>query len=197
MEKKMLKKLILLIGAPGSGKTTDGSNIAKNHSDITHYSTGDLLKSEVEKETKLGKINKGFIESGELVPTDIVIDTIVGAVKNAPTDIVLLDGFPRKEKQMKLFADCLNNVDGIELSSVIEIRVSEDVARERVLGGDESKSEDLFNNTMRIYQETIAEIEEFYNQNNLLKVIDGEQEMNIVIEEIDNFLQQQIALLPA
>ncbi|MCO4844917.1 MAG: adenylate kinase [Sulfurovum sp.] len=193
----MLKKLILLIGAPGSGKTTDGSSIAKNHSDITHYSTGDLLKSEVEKETKLGKINKGFIESGELVPTDIVIDTIVGAVRNAPTDIVLLDGFPRKEKQMKFFADCLNNVDGIELSSVIEIRVSEDVARERVLGGAESKSEDLFNNTMKIYQETIAEIEEFYNQNNLLKVINGEQEMNVVVEEIDTFLQQQIALLPA
>ncbi len=98
---------------------------------------------------------------------------------------------------MKFFADCLNNVDGIELSSVIEIRVSEDVARERVLGGDESKSEDLFNNTMRIYQETIAEIEEFYNQNNLLKVIDGERDMNVVIEEIDTFLQQQVALLPA
>ena len=80
---------------------------------------------------------------------------------------------------MKFFSEWLNNVDGIELSYVIEIRVSEDVARERVLGGDESKSEDLFNNTMRIYQETIAEIEEFYNQNNLLKVIDGEHAVNI------------------
>lgn len=196
----MLKKLILLIGAPGSGKTTDGNNIAKNHSDITHYSTGDLLKSEVKKETKLGKINKGFIENGELVPTDIVIDTIVGAVKNAPTDIVLLDGFPRKEKQMKFFADCLNNVDGIELSSVIEIRVSEDVSRERVLGSDDSKTEEnvnIFNNTMRIYKETITEIEEFYNQNNLLKVIDGERDVSVVVEDIDNFLQEQIALLPA
>ena len=196
----MLKKLILLIGAPGSGKTTDGSNIAKNHSDITHYSTGDLLKNEVEKETKLGKINKGFVESGELVPTDIVIDTIVGAVKNAPTDIVLLDGFPRKEKQMKFFADCLNNVDGIELSSVIEIRVSEDVSRDRVLGSDDSKTEEnvnIFNNTMRIYKETITEIEEFYNQNNLLKVIDGERDVSVVVEDIDNFLQEQIALLPA
>lgn len=193
----MSKKLILLIGAPGSGKTTDGSNIAKNHSDITHYSTGDLLKSEVEKETKLGKINKGFIERGELVPTDIVIDTIVGAVKNAPTDIVLLDGFPRKEKQMKFFGDCLNNIQGIELSSVIEIRVSEAVAKERVLGSAEAKTEDIFNNTMRIYQETITEIEEFYDHDKLLKVINGEQEMDIVIEEIDNFLKQQIALLPA
>ena len=193
----MLKKLILLIGAPGSGKSTDGSHIAKNHSDITHYSTGDLLKSEIEKDTKLGKINKGFISRGELVPTDIVIDTIVAAVRNAPTDIILLDGFPRKEKQMKFFADCLNNIQGIELSAVIEIRVSETVAKERVLGSAESKSEELFNNTMRIYQETITEIEEFYDHDKLLKVIDGEQEMDIVIEEIDSFLKQQVALLPA
>ena len=196
----MSKKLILLIGAPGSGKTTDGSNIAKNHSDITHFSTGDLLKDEAEKETKLGKINNGFISKGELVPTDIVIDTIVEAIKKAPTDIVLLDGFPRKEKQMKMFADCLNNVHDIELSSVIEIRVSEDVARERVLGRDEARAddrEDVFNNRMKIYKETIAEIEAFYNQDNLLKVIDGEREVAAVVNEIDNFLQEQIALAPA
>jgi len=196
----MSKKLILLIGAPGSGKTTDGSNIAKNHSDITHYSTGDLLKDEAGKETKLGKINNGFISKGELVPTDIVIDTIVEAIKKAPTDIVLLDGFPRKEKQMKMFADCLNNVHDIELSSVIEIRVSEDIARERVLVRDEARaddSEDVFNNRMKIYKETIAEIEAFYNQDNLLKVIDGEREVAVVVNEIDNFLQEQVDLIPA
>jgi len=196
----MSKKLILLIGAPGSGKTTDGSNIAKNHSDITHFSTGDLLKDEAGKETKLGKINNGFISKGELVPTDIVIDTIVEAIKKAPTDIVLLDGFPRKEKQMKMFADCLNNVHDIKLSSVIEIRVSEDVARERVLGRDEARaddSEDVFNNRMKIYKETIAEIEAFYNQNNMLKVINGEREVAAVVNEIDDFLQEQVALAPA
>jgi len=191
----MSKKLILLIGAPGSGKTTDGSNIAKNHSDITHYSTGELLKEEARKETKLGKINNSFISKGELVPTDIVIDTIVAAVKEAPTNIVLLDGFPRKEKQMKLFADCLNNIHGIELSSVIEIRVSEDVARERVLGHDEA--DNIFNTEMKIYKDTITEIEEFYNHDNLLKVIDGERKTDIVVNEIDNFLQQQVGLAPA
>jgi adenylate kinase len=191
----MSKKLILLIGAPGSGKTTDGSNIAKNHSDITHFSTGDLLKEEAAKETKLGKINNAFISKGELVPTDIVIDTIVDVVKKAPTDVVLLDGFPRKEKQMKLFADCLKNIDGIELSSVIEIRVSEDVAKERVLGHD--GADNIFNTEMKIYKDTIAEIEEFYNHDNLLKVIDGEKEATLVVNDIDNFIQQQVALLPA
>ena len=193
----MSKKLILLIGAPGSGKTTDGSAVAKNHAEITAYSIGNLLKDEVEKHTKLGKINSDYIERGELVPTAIAIDTIMTAVKNAPTDIVLLDGFPRKEKQMKIFADILSGNKTIELDSIIEIRVSEAVARERVLGREDARtdaSEEVFNNRMRIYQETIANIEEFYNKDNLLKVIDGEREISVVVDEIDSFLKNHIAL---
>jgi len=192
----MSKKLILLIGAPGSGKTTDGSAIAQNHSEITAYSIGELLEKETKKDTKLGKINKNYILKGELIPTAIVIDTIMDAVKNAPTNIVLLDGFPRKEKQMKIFADILSANHTIELYSVIEIRVSEAIARERVLGRSDraDDQEEIFNNRMKIYQETISNIEEFYDHNNLLKIIDGEQEVSAVINDIDEFLKSHIKL---
>jgi len=195
----MAKKLILLIGAPGSGKTTDGSAIAKNHPEITAYSLGKLLEDEAKKDTKLGKINRDYISKGELIPTAIVIDTIMEAVKNAPTDIVLLDGFPRKEKQMKIFADILSANHTIELDSVIEIRVSEAVARERVLGRSDraDDQEDIFNNRMKIYQETISNIEEFYDHDNILKIIDGEQEVSTVINDIDEFLKSHIALTTA
>jgi adenylate kinase len=193
----MSKKLILLIGAPGSGKTTDGSAIAKNHPEITAYSIGKLLENEAKKDTKLGKINNDYISKGELIPTAIVIDTIMEAVKNAPTDIVLLDGFPRKEKQMKIFADILSANHTIELDSVIEIRVSEEVARERVLGRNKDRDDDsekIFNNRMRIYKETISNIEEFYDHDNLLKIIDGEREVEAVVADIDEFLKSHIAL---
>ena len=192
----MSKKLILLIGAPGSGKTTDGFAIAKNHPEITAYSIGELMKAEAKRDTKLGKINRGFISKGELIPTAIAIDTIMDTVKNAPTNIVLLDGFPRKEKQMKLFADILSANHTIELDSVIEIRVSETVARKRVLGRSDraDDKEDIFNNRMSIYQETISNIEEFYDHANLLKVIDGEQEVSAVINDIDEFLKSHIEL---
>jgi adenylate kinase len=193
----MSKKLILLIGAPGSGKTTDGSAIAKNHPEITAYSIGKLLENETKKDTKLGKINNDYISKGELIPTAIVIDTIMEAVKNAPTDIVLLDGFPRKEKQMKIFADILSANHTIELDSVIEIRVSEEVARERVLGRNKDRDDDsekIFNNRMRIYKETISNIEEFYDHDNLLKIIDGEREVEAVVADIDEFLKSHIAL---
>ncbi|MEA2048538.1 MAG: adenylate kinase [Campylobacterota bacterium] len=189
----MSKKLILFIGAPGSGKTTDGRNIAEKHSNITHYSTGELLKAESEKETKLGKIEKAFISRGDLVPTDIVIDTIVEAIRNAPTDIILLDGFPRKEKQMKFFGDCLHNVEGIELNAVIEIQVSEDTGRQRFL--ENGGSNEIFDAEMKIYKSTINEIEEFYKQNDLITIIDGERDSSIVINELDDFLQQKVALL--
>jgi len=183
----MSKKLILLIGAPGSGKTTDGKTIAQNHAEITHYCTSELLMLEIEKETKIGKICKSFIDQGALVPTDIVIDTIVSAIKSAPTEKVLLGGFPRKEKQMKMFADALFNIQGIELDSVIEIRVSEAVAKARVFG--EKASDEAFDTEMKIYQSTIAEIEAFYTQDNLLQVIDGEQSVEVVLQALDALLQ--------
>jgi len=192
------KKLILLIGAPGSGKTTDAKEIAKNHSNITSYSLGELLKDEIAKKTKTGKITNDYVSKGDLVPTAITIDTICNAVQKAPTDIVLIDGFPRKDKQMKIFADIVNDVNRVDLISVIEIRVSESVARERVLGKEATEEEiEIFNHQMAIYKETIEHIEEFYNHNKLLKVIDGEQDLSVVLEQIDNFLKEKIALDPA
>ncbi len=179
----MSKKLILLIGAPASGKTTDGSLIAQNHPEITNYSLGELLKNEIEKHSKLGKINSDYISKGQLVPTAIAIDTVMEALRNAPTDVVLLDGFPREEEQMKIFADILNGDHSIELDGVIEIRVSYEVAKERM--GDN----ELFEEQMRVYQETIANIEKFYNKNNILQVINGEQDVEVVVSEIDEFLK--------
>ena len=118
----MPKKLILLIGAPGSGKTTDANYIAEKHSGvITSYSTGELIKNEIKNETAVGNIAKSFVEKGDLVPTGIVVELIVDAVKNSPTDVVLLDGFPGKEKQLQYFCDFIFNNDKIQLVSVIEI----------------------------------------------------------------------------
>ena len=190
----MSKKLILLIGAPGSGKTTDAEVIAENHSNITSYSLGKLLKEEIDKNTTTGKITNDYLSKGDLVPTAIAIDIICETVQKSPTDIVLIDGFPRKEKQMKIFGDLVNEVDRVDLISVIEVRVSEAVARERVLGENASEeSKEIFNHQMAIYKETIEHIEEFYNHDGLLTVIDGERDIEVVVAEIDSFLKSKVA----
>jgi len=193
----MPKKLILLIGAPGSGKTTDAEAIAKNHKEITSYSLGSLLVEEAKKDTKLGKINRDFISKGDLVPTAIVIDTLCTAIHNAPTDVVLIDGFPRKEKQMKFFGDLVADVNRVDLVAVIEIRVSRETARKRVENSLEEYEKDVFCHTMDLYEATIKEIEEFYNHDGLLRVINGERRASEVIEDIDEFLQYKVALQPA
>jgi adenylate kinase len=191
MESFIMKKLILLIGAPGSGKTTDATAVAQNHPEITSFSLGQLLKDEIEKGTVLGKINNDYISRGELVPTEITLDTIVDAMKAAPTDIVIIDGFPRKDKQVKALGDFIFHHPEIDLVSVIEIRVSEATAKARVAGTDH---EENFDTQMKLYTDTIAEIEEHYQEKNLLQVVDGEQEMEKVITDLDRFLKSVVEL---
>jgi len=184
----MPKKLILLIGAPGSGKSTDAKMLAEKHSDkITSYSTGDLIKAEIAKGSGVGSIAKSFVEKGDLVPTQIVVEMIVDAVKNAPTEVVLLDGFPGKEKQLQYFCDYIFNNDKISVMSVLEIKVNEDLARERWIAS--GRSEEIFEHELASYKESLAEIEAHFDSKEVLKVIDGERDLETVIADIDAYLE--------
>ncbi len=183
----MSKKLILLIGAPGSGKSTDAKLIAEKHAkEISAYSTGELIKAEVQKGTAIGNIAKSFVEKGELVPTQVVVEMIVDAINKAPTSVILLDGFPGKEKQLQYFCDYIFNNNKIEVISVLEIKVSDEVARKRWI--DSGRDEAIFENELKSYKGSLAEIEAHYDEKNVLKVIDGERDLDAVIADIDTYL---------
>ncbi|MDD2452076.1 adenylate kinase [Sulfurovum sp.] len=192
-----MKKLFLIIGAPGSGKTTDASIIAGKHEDIVHYSTGDMLREEVASGSELGQTIESYISKGALVPLDIIVNTIVSAINNAPVDTILIDGYPRSTEQMTAFDAIVSQEENIELTSVIEVRVSEAVARERILGraaeaapGEQRSddSEEVFNDRMKIYTDPLAEIQAFYTEKNLLKVIDGERTLEPIVADMEAFI---------
>jgi adenylate kinase len=183
----MPKKLILLIGAPGSGKSTDAKMIAEKHSEnITSYSTGDLIKAEIARGTAIGNIAKSFVDKGDLAPTQVVVEMIVDAINNAPTSMVLLDGFPGKEKQLKYFCDYIFNNDKINVISVLEIKVNDELAKKRWLAS--GRSEEVFEHELVSYKESLLEIETHYSEKNILKVVDGERDLDVVIGDIDNYL---------
>ncbi|AXH14586.1 adenylate kinase [Malaciobacter mytili] len=189
-----MKKLFLIIGAPGSGKTTDAELIAQKHENITHYSTGDMFRAEVASGSDRGKLIDSYVSKGNLVPIDIVIETIVGAIKKAPTDVVVIDGYPRSGEQMTELDKYLENETEVELVNTIEVEVSEEVARDRVLGRARGADDnvEVFNNRMKVYTEPLAQIQEFYEAKGLLKKINGERTIEEIVDEMDNFIQSRI-----
>ena len=193
----MKKKLFLIIGAPGSGKTTDAEIIAKRNPDkIIHYSTGDLLRAEVASGSELGKKIKSYIDQGKLVPLDIVIDTIKKAIQKADKPVILIDGFPRSVEQMKALDEMLKQNPDIELVEVIEVVVSEDVARERVLGRARGAddNEEVFNNRMKIYLEPLPEIEKFYESQNKLVKINGERSIEEIVADMEKEIKEKAGI---
>jgi adenylate kinase len=196
-----VKKLFLIIGAPGSGKTTDASIIAEKNENIVHYSTGDMLRAEVASGTQLGQKIESYISRGALVPLEIIVNTIVVAIDNAPVDNVLIDGYPRSIEQMIALDELLSQKDDIDLVSVIEVRVSEQVAKDRILGRaaeaqeGEQRSDDsieVFYDRMKIYTDPLTQIRNFYTDKNLLQVIDGERTLEVIVEDMDSFIQSKI-----
>ena len=193
----MKKKLFLIIGAPGSGKTTDAEIIAERNPDkIVHYSTGDLLREEVASGSELGKEIKSYIDNGKLVPLQIVINTIKNAIEKADKPVVIIDGFPRSVEQMKALDEMLKENPNIELVEVIEVVVSEEVARERVLGRARGADDnvEVFNNRMKIYLEPLPEIEKFYESQNKLVKINGERTIEEIVADMEKEIKEKAGI---
>lgn len=194
-----MKKLFLIIGAPGSGKTTDAELIAAKHENITHYSTGDMFRAEVASGSQRGQIIDKYISAGNIVPIDIAIETILGAIKRASTDVVIIDGYPRSVEQMVELDKYLANESEVELVNVIEVNVSQETAFQRVLGraadADVVRADDnekVFLNRMKLFTEPLEDIRTFYTKKELLKNISGEATIKEIVDEMDAFIQSKI-----
>lgn len=125
--------IIILLGAPGVGKGTQGSLISKQFA-IPQISTGDILRNEVKKSTELGKQAKNFMDKGELVPDDIIIGMMENRIKaDDCSNGFILDGFPRTVEQADALGRMLDK-NNLELNCSLLIDVPEDVIIERLTG---------------------------------------------------------------
>ncbi len=123
-------KKIILFGPPGAGKGTFSAQIRDALPEIIHISTGDIFRENLKGETPLGLKAKKYMDKGELVPDDVVIDMIKDRLKKKDVKKhgFVLDGFPRTYTQ----AEALNNITKIDY--VILLKVDEDIIIKRILG---------------------------------------------------------------
>lgn len=119
-----MRRRILLLGPPGSGKGAQ-AELIRERLGIPILGTGDLLRSEIEKETELGRQAKGYVDSGNLVPDDLIIEMMRKRVKKSDAAKgFVLDGFPRTVAQAESLDGILADL-GVRLETVLLITVDE------------------------------------------------------------------------
>lgn len=124
---------IVLLGPPGAGKGTQAQIIAKEFG-LMHVSSGDLFRENLKNQTELGKLAKGFMDRGELVPDDVTIAMVKDRISRPDCEKgVLLDGFPRTPAQAEALGEMLKGL-GSKVDCVPYISVPAEVLIERLCG---------------------------------------------------------------
>lgn len=125
-------KNIIIFGAPGSGKGTYSDEIVKKYG-MSHISTGDVLRNEIKNATELGKIAKNYIDNGQLIPDNLMIDILAKVYDNQPAGKgVIFDGFPRTIAQAEALKKMLKERHH-DMGMMIELVVDEKTLMERLL----------------------------------------------------------------
>ncbi len=125
-------KNIVIFGAPGSGKGTQGDLLDKKYG-FKHISTGDVLREEIKNGTELGSTAKGYIDNGQLIPDSLMIDILAGVYDSlCPCEGVIFDGFPRTVPQAEALKKMLAE-RGTEVSGMLELDVPDDMLMERLI----------------------------------------------------------------
>lgn len=124
---------IIMLGAPGAGKGTQAKKIAEKYT-IPHISTGDIFRANIKEGTELGKKAKTFMDKGELVPDELVVDLVVDRFKNPDcANGYVLDGFPRTIPQAEALDTALNAI-GETIDYAINVEVPDENIINRMSG---------------------------------------------------------------
>ena len=182
---KLGRMRIVMLGGPGSGKSTYTEYLIK-HFNITHIYPGGMLRKEVEKGTEIGKIAKSIIDRGEFVPNQIVLDLIKKKVEQSPQGYVL-DGWPRYMQQVE---DMEKNEIGYDYAVFLDVSRDE-VMRRLLARGRADDTEEIIGNRIELYKkETGPVIEYMRKRPGFLEIkAEGgtpEETANEIIRKIEN-----------
>lgn len=161
-------KNIIIFGAPGSGKGTYSDMIVEKYG-MGHISTGDVLRAQIKAGTELGKMAQDYINNGQLIPDDLMIDILAKTYDELPAGKgVIFDGFPRTIAQAEALKKMLAE-RGHEMGVMIELVVEEDVLMARLLNrakeqGRADDNEETIRKRFEVYHNQTAPLAEWFEK---------------------------------
>ena len=190
---------LILFGPPGSGKGTQSEKIISRYH-LVHLSTGDLLRSEISRQTALGIEAKKFIDKGELVPDEVVIGMISSALEENPrAKGFLFDGFPRTSTQAEAL-DRLLDLRNESISVMLALDVSESELIKRLLkrGETSGRSDDNNENVIRArieeYRNKTEAVADYYRRFNKVVMVKGEGTIDEIFDLLCHEIDQRITI---
>mgnify|MGYP003182673466 CR=1 FL=1 len=167
---------IVIFGAPGSGKGTQSERIVEKYG-INHISTGDVLRAEIKNGTELGKTAKGYIDQGQLIPDELMID-ILASVFDSFKDSkgVIFDGFPRTIAQAEALKKMLAE-RGQDVSVMLDLEVPED----ELMADD---NEETIKKRLHVYHSQTSPLIDWYKNEKKYQHINGLGTMDGIFADI-------------
>lgn len=180
---------IVIFGAPGSGKGTQSELIIKKYG-LGHISTGDVLRGEIKKGSVLGKTAQRYIDNGQLIPDELMINILANVYDSFGKDHegVIFDGFPRTTPQAEALKKMLDE-RGHKVAAMIELDVPEEELTKRLIkrgqeSGRSDDNEETIKKRLHVYHEQTAPLIDWYEKENTRHHIDGLGDLDRIFADI-------------
>ena len=187
--KRVKMKNLVIFGAPGSGKGTQSDLIIKKYG-LEHISTGDVLRNEIKNETELGKTAKEYIDKGQLIPDELMVNILASVYDSFGKEHqgVIFDGFPRTIPQAEALKKMLSE-RGHKVAAMIELDVPEDELMTRLVkrgkeSGRSDDNEETIKKRLAVYHNQTAPLIEWYKNEGIHHHIDGLGELDRIFGDI-------------
>ena len=188
-------KNIIIFGAPGSGKGTYSDEIVKKYN-MGHISTGDVLRAEIKGGTELGKVAQGYIDNGQLIPDELMIDILAKTYDCLPAGQgVIFDGFPRTIAQAGALKQMLKE-RGHDMGLMIELVVDEETLLARLLNrakeqGRADDNEETIKKRFEVYHNQTAPLAEWFGKEGIRNTFTWKGSKETMLGEIFALLDKQ------
>jgi adenylate kinase len=180
---------IVLVGPPASGKGTQAGRIVGRFGGV-HIATGDILRSNAERGTELGRTARRYMDRGDLVPDEVIIGMVLERMGDRDcAGGFVLDGFPRTVPQAEALGKRLEEL-GRPLDAVVSLQVGEDELRERLAARAEEQDraedddEDAIRRRLELFDRETEPLLDFYDGKGLLVSVDADGDVDEVTGRI-------------